>query len=162
MISFRSEAHAEIPLPPEVSFKAAFARLDPLQNSFYILSPDEESYMQCGGGPSACTVEVRLAEAGGRRRSHVVGRKGGSMTPVRISMSQGGPWVGQCEVMTSNDAVQLFACFLAGDALPAELPGEAQAIAEYSFHVYGRSCSFASFGDTIAAPDFEAREQAAP
>jgi hypothetical protein len=44
---------------------------------------------------------------------------------------------------------------------PADLLDEAQTVAEYSFHVYGRNCSFASFGDTIAAPDFEPREPAA-
>jgi hypothetical protein len=46
--------------------------------------------------------------------------------------------------------------------LPADMPDEAQAIAEYSFNVYGRNCSFASFGDTIAAPDFESRAEAFP
>ena len=40
--------------------------------------------------------------------------------------------------------------------LPADLADEPQTIADYSFHTYGRNCSFASFGDTIAAPDFGA------
>ena len=83
MISSRSEAYAEIPLPPDVSVEDALARLDPLENSFYILSLDGESYMQCGGGPTAFTVEVRFADAGGKHRRIVIGHNGGLMTPAR-------------------------------------------------------------------------------
>jgi hypothetical protein len=120
MISFTSEAYSEIPLPPEVSFEEALERLDPVENSFYILSLDRDSFIQCGGGPSACTVEIRMAKAGGKHRKYVIGRPDGSMVPVQIRMGRGGPWVGQREVLTSSDAVRLFKCFLAGEDLPPE------------------------------------------
>jgi hypothetical protein len=121
MISFRSEAFSSIPLPPEVSFEQALSRLDADSNSFYLLELDEETYMQCGGGPSACSVEIRWASDDGVHRSYVVGRNLATMvnTPVHVGMSKGGVWVRESESLTVDDAVRLFHCFFKGQRLPA-------------------------------------------
>ena len=117
-VSFRSEAFAEIPLPPEVSFEQAFARLDPATNSFYLLELDQETYMQCGGSQSACAVEVRKADADGVYRSYVIGKEPSEKTPFQVKMSNGGVWVQRGEVLTVDDAALLFESFFAGQPLP--------------------------------------------
>ena len=119
MVRFSSEAFRSIPLPPEVSFEQAFSRMDADSNSFYLLGHDDESYMQCGGSLSACTVELRRANAEGIFRSYVVGRDRSADLPVHITMSQGGVWVHGDEVLTVEDAVRLFECFFKGQALPS-------------------------------------------
>lgn len=119
MVRFRSEAFTSIPLPPEVSFEEAFSRLDPDSNSFYLLELDDGSYMQCGGSPSACIVELRRADTDGIHRSYVVGRDPLSDTPVHVDMSQGGAWVREGEVLTVADAVRLFECFFQCQPLPS-------------------------------------------
>ena len=119
-VSFRSEAFAEIPLPPEVSFEQAFARLDPGTNSFYLLELDQESYMQCGGSQSACALEVRKADADGVYRSYVIGRNPSESTPFQVKMSNGGVWVQRGEVLTVDDAALLFEGFFTGQPLPAK------------------------------------------
>ncbi len=119
MVTFRSEAFSEIPLPPEVSFDEALSRFDPSTNSFYLLELDQESYMQCGGSHSACTVEIRKADADGIYRSYVVGRNPLVTTPVRVVMSSGGVWVLQSEVLKVADAILLFECFFSAVPLPA-------------------------------------------
>lgn len=121
MVSFRSEAFSSIPLPPEVSFELAFSRLDADSNSFYLLELDDETYMQCGGGPSACSVEIRRASDDGVHRSYVVGRSSAAManTAVHVGMSKGGVWVRESESLTVDDAVRLFNCFFKGQPLPA-------------------------------------------
>lgn len=119
MVRFKSEAFRSIPLPPEVSFEEAFSRLDPHSNSFYVLELDDECYMQCGGSPSACTVEIRRADADGIHRSYVVGRDPSADTPRHVDMSQGGAWVRESEVLTVADAVRLFECFFRRQPLPS-------------------------------------------
>ena len=118
-VRFKSEAFSSIPLPPEVSFEEAFSRLDPDSNSFYSLELDDGCYMQCGGSPSACTVELRRADADGIHRSYVVGRDPSADTPVHVDMSQGGAWVREGEVLTVADAVRLFECFFEPQTLPS-------------------------------------------
>ena len=118
MVTFRSEAFIEIPLPPEVGFDEALSRLDPDTNSFYLLELDQESYMQCGGSQSACAVEVRKTDAAGVYRSYAVGRDSSKKAPTRIVMSNGGVWVQEGEVLTAIDAAVLLDCFFKGVPLP--------------------------------------------
>ena len=112
--SFSSEAYAQIPLPPQVSFEEAFSRLDPDTNSFYRLELDQESYMQCGGSQSPCAVEARRADADGVCRSYAIGKEPTESTPFQVRMSMGGVWVRRSEVLTVDDAALLFNCFLVG------------------------------------------------
>ena len=118
MITFRSEAFSSVPLPPELSFEQAFNKLDPKSNSIYILEFDQESYVQCGGGQSACSVEVRQADANGIHRRYAIGRDQLAKDPVRVVMSIGGVWVQKGEVLTVADAAQIFQCLYVGLQLP--------------------------------------------
>lgn len=119
MAIFRSEAYSAIPLPPEVSFEEAFFRLDKDSNSFYLLELDDGSYMQCGGSPAGCAVEVRRADADGILRSYVIGRSPAVDTPCHIDMSEGGVWVRESEILVVAEAQRLFGCFLEGQPLPS-------------------------------------------
>jgi hypothetical protein len=121
MVTFRSEAFSEIPLPPEVSFDEALLRFDPSTNSFYLLEVDKKSYMHCGGSQSACAVEVRKADAAGVYRSYAVGRDSSRKAPARVVMSNGGVWVQEGEVLTAIDAALLLDCFFKGGAAAANL-----------------------------------------
>ena len=65
-----------------------------------MLSRDNEEFIQCGGGREACSVEVRLRDAAGTLARFVVGKNASAKQSTQISISQGGTWVEQGEVLT--------------------------------------------------------------
>lgn len=113
------EARGEIPLPPDSTFRELLTNLDAKANCFYILEHDNGKYIQCGGSPAACTVELRVYDQAERYIHCVIGRAEGSREETAVTMSQGVVHVQQNEVLNCADAAELFGMFLAGTKFPA-------------------------------------------
>ena len=116
----QSEEKPRLPLPPKMSFATTLARLHPVTNSYFILERKNGEYMQCGGGPDRCTVEVCLSNPQGGMTRHTFGKGSEDVTAAEIAMSDGFTPVRADEVLNLDDAVRLFENFFAGAAL---LPG---------------------------------------
>ncbi|CAN5457121.1 hypothetical protein BH09VER1_BH09VER1_55410 [soil metagenome] len=115
---FRSEYKPDIPLPPAYTFPQAFNYLNPESNSFYILEHENGNYMQCGGSKEACCVERRTYRDDNSYQHCVIGHAIGSDLPATIQMSAGVVKVREREVLRHWEAIELFKCFFAGEALP--------------------------------------------
>jgi hypothetical protein len=112
------EAKGEVPLPLDLRFKEALNKLDSNNNSFYILEHEKGDYVQCGGSHAACTVEIRVYHGPKDYRHFVVGRANGSETPGSVKMSGGIVEVKNREVLSAEEAAELFEHFLAGKEFP--------------------------------------------
>jgi hypothetical protein len=108
---FSCEARPDIPLPPEYSFPQAFNYLNPENNSFYVLEQEGVGYIQCGGGKSACTVEVREYRPDGGYVHYVVGHSDGESVPATVQVSRATVTVEKRDVLTHWEAIELFKCY---------------------------------------------------
>jgi hypothetical protein len=117
-----SETIANLPLPPESTFKEAFRVLNRKKNSFLILAQRGGNFMQCGGSKKECTVEFRIYESTSTDayKHYVVGHKSGSRAKAIVRMSEGVVHVRKNEILNVHEAVHLFELFFSGSAIPKE------------------------------------------
>ncbi len=116
--SFRCEQKDNVSLPPEYTFAQSFNYLNAANNSFYILTRPDGSYMQCGGGKDRCAVEMREVQDDGSYSHFVVGKVEGSSAAASIQMSAGEIQVLESEVLDRWDAIDLFKAYFAGEDTP--------------------------------------------
>lgn len=112
------EARGGIPLPLDLTFTEVLGKLDPKNNSFYVLEHDKGDYIQCGGSKPACTVEIRVYDDPAKYKHFVVGHADGSKEAASVKMSEGVVHVQKGEVLNAAEAAELFSLFFAGKKFP--------------------------------------------
>lgn len=110
---FYCERKDPVDLPPAYTFAQAFNYLNENGNSFYILEAPTGDYIQCGGGRSRCTVEVRRYNGSDKTKYHhfVAGLEPVSTGMASIQMTDGVVNVRASEVLDRWQAIQLFESF---------------------------------------------------
>jgi hypothetical protein len=96
--------------------------IDPLDKTFFVLTNDLGSFIQCAGSKDELTIELRENENLNTFKHFVVG-KGGNLSPLNTIWTQIDCRVGPIrihynEVMTIKDAVDIFKAFFNNETLP--------------------------------------------
>jgi hypothetical protein len=115
---FTNETKGEIPLPLDLAFGPILINLDSERNSFCVLENHQGNYVQCGGGQHGCTVEFREYNAPAEYKHYVVGHTNGSSEPASVRMSHGEVTLQTGEILSIDEAAELFQQFFAGSPFP--------------------------------------------
>ena len=96
--------------------------IDPLIKSFFILTNDLGSYIQCAGSKDRLTIELRECENQNSFKHFVIG-KGENTSPLNTIWTQIDCRVGPIrihdnEVLTIKDAIDLFRAFFNDEKIP--------------------------------------------
>lgn len=96
--------------------------IDPLIKTFFVLTNDFGSYIQCAGSKDRLAIELREFESQNIFKHFVIG-KGGNTNPLKTIWTQIDCRVGPIrihdnEVLTIKDAIDLFNIFFNSEKIP--------------------------------------------
>lgn len=99
--------------------EAALLQIHPRHRSFYILSRDDESYIQVAGAKLRLIIEFRQVENDSFRH-FVLGRHSGETKMVSINYSGGIIQLQKNEILQIEDAIKIMSSFMKSGIIPPE------------------------------------------